>query len=290
MGRKRGHRGKLRSGREGASGGLSRPLFTRLGDEERNSSFVAEQVGTAVHLKSMNPLDSMNPSPGSRPYPSTMAEAGGTAAEEVGTSRSAPITDRDSAPEARASREDAALVRRMQSGDESALGEFYDRWFPVVNCLITRMVKVPADVEDVVEETFWQAWRQANRYDPERGTVQTWLLTMARSRALDRLRANRRLREESIDDKDTAPASFVESPSNPSLDVEHAERKRIVLAALAELPAEQRQALELGYFSGLSQSEIAERTGQPLGTIKTRMRLAMQKLRERLSVLREEAR
>jgi RNA polymerase sigma-70 factor (ECF subfamily) len=180
----------------------------------------------------------------------------------------------------------------MQAGDETALGAFYDRWFPIVSALITRMVKATGDVEDVIEETFWQAWRQADRYAPERGTVQTWLLTIARSRALDRLRSNRRLREESIDDTTSSATSgaSLESSSNPSLDVEHSERKRIVLAALSELPPEQRQALELGYFSGLSHTEIAERTGQPLGTIKTRMRLAMQKLRERLSALREDAR
>jgi len=184
---------------------------------------------------------------------------------------------------------DHALIRRMQEGDERALGEFYDRWFPVVNGLITRMLKSATDVEDVVEETFWQAWRQAQRFDGSRGSVQTWLLTIARSRTLDRLRATRRLREESIDDGDGSNAdSFVSSSSDPSLDVEHAERKRLVLAALADLPGEQRQALELGYFGGLSQSEIAERTGQPLGTIKTRMRLAMLKLRERLSVLRDD--
>src|SRR4029077_5042123 len=92
---------------------------------------------------------------------------------------------------------DPRLVRRMKAGDEGALGEFYDRWFPVVNCLATRMLKSPTDIEDAVEETFWQAWRQADRFDPERGTVQTWLLTMARSRVLDRLRATQRLREDS---------------------------------------------------------------------------------------------
>ncbi len=196
------------------------------------------------------------------------------------------------APESRGSAIDEELVRRMERGDEAALGVFYDRWFPVVNGLVTRMVKTPDDVEDVVEETFWQAWRQANRFQPERGTVQTWLLTIARSRALDRLRASRRLREEPIDDTESTAASgaFVESSSNPSLDAEHAERKQLVLAALAELPHEQRETLELGYFGGLSQTEIAERTGQPLGTIKTRMRLAMQKLRDRLAVLRENAR
>src|SRR5262245_6328450 len=231
-----------------------------------------------------NPLDAMNPSPGSPTYPHTMVPGG--------TENTAPRTKSgDAGPEARASDVDVQLVRRMQAGESAALGEFYDRWFPVVNCLITRVLKVANDAEDVVEETFWQAWRQAGRYAPERGTVQTWLLTMARSRALDRLRANRRRREESIE-SDDAPgfAAFAESPNDPSRDVEHSERRRMVLAALAELPPEQRQALELGYFSGLSQTEIAERTGQPLGTIKTRMRLAMLKLRERLSVLREDAR
>jgi RNA polymerase sigma-70 factor (ECF subfamily) len=179
----------------------------------------------------------------------------------------------------------------MRANDENALGEFYDRWFPVVNCLATRMLKSSADVEEVVEETFWQAWRQADRFDPERGTVQSWLLTMARSRVLDRLRSTRRLREDSIDDSPNVEASAsAPSPTDPSLAVEHAERKQLVLAALADLPREQREALELGYFGGLSQSEIAQRTGVPLGTIKTRMRLAMLKLRERLSPLREDAR
>jgi RNA polymerase sigma-70 factor (ECF subfamily) len=183
----------------------------------------------------------------------------------------------------------------MQGGDETALAQFYDRWYPVVCGLAARMLKSTDAVEDVVEETFWQAWRQANRYAPERGSVQTWLLTIARTRALDRLRAARRLREDSIDDTvsaagDAAAPPVVVSASDPSLDVEHAERRRLVVAALAELPHVQREALELGYFGGLSQSEIAERTGQPLGTIKTRMRLALLKLRDRLSVLKEGSR
>src|SRR5262249_2469003 len=157
--------------------------------------------------------------------------------------------------------------------------ELYDRWFPIVSGLVNRMLKSPDDVEDVVEEAFWQAWRQAERYTPERGSVQTWLLTIARTRALDRLRATRRRREESIDDRTSAADSAARttaraSTSDPLLDVELAERKRLVLAALGDLPHEQREAIELGYFGGLSQSEIAEQIGQPLGTIKTRMRLA----------------
>jgi RNA polymerase sigma-70 factor (ECF subfamily) len=182
----------------------------------------------------------------------------------------------------------------MQAGDQTALGEFYDRWYPVVSGLVARMLKSPDAVEDVVEETFWQAWRQSQRYAPERGSVQTWLLTIARTRALDRLRAARRLREESFDDtvatSDGATPPAVVSASDPLLDAEHAERRRLVIAALDGLPHEQREALELGYFGGLSQSEIAERTGQPLGTIKTRMRLALLKLRDRLSVLKEDTR
>jgi RNA polymerase sigma-70 factor, ECF subfamily len=188
----------------------------------------------------------------------------------------------------------------MQARDDSALTTFYDRWFPIVNALMTRMLKSSDDVEDVVEEVFWQAWRQADRFAPDRGSVQTWLLTIARSRALDRMRATRRLREESIDDpsggsladggKKFGDASFAKSDGDPLLDAEQAERKTIVAAALLELPTEQREALELAYFGGLSQSEIAERTSQPLGTVKTRMRLALQKMRDRLSLLRDDAR
>jgi RNA polymerase sigma-70 factor (ECF subfamily) len=190
---------------------------------------------------------------------------------------------------------DLGLVRRMQAGDEQALSAFYGRWFPIVNGLVTRILKSADDVEDVVEETFWQAWRQATRFAEERGSVQTWILTIARSRALDRLRATRRLREDSIDETSGTESAAngggpmsLRATNDPSTDAENSERRQLVVAALSELPQEQRQALELGYFGGLSQTEIAEQTGQPLGTIKTRMRLAMLKLRDRLSSLRED--
>lgn len=221
----------------------------------------------------------MNPASKSETYPPTMA----------GASSSTDAAARD-ATAARAA-VDAELVRRMRSKDERALGTFYDRWFPVVHGVVSRMLESPDDVEDVVEEAFWQAWRQAERFEVERGSVQTWLLTIARSRALDRLRSRRRLREDPLADATASEADTSAptpaAPSDPLADAEHAERSRIVRAALADLPAEQREALELGYFGGLSQSEIAEQTGQPLGTVKTRMRLALQKLRERLSPLRE---
>ena len=198
--------------------------------------------------------------------------------------------------EARDARIDVDLVARMQSGDERALGTFYDRWFPVVHAVVCRMLESSGDVEDVVEEVFWQAWRQAGRFSGQRGSVQTWVLTIARSRALDRLRSVRRRREEPIEagHVDAVAASDADAvtspPGDPSVEVEHGERRRHVLAALGALPSEQREALEFAYFGGLSQTEIADRTGQPLGTIKTRMRLAMQKLRERLSILAEDRR
>jgi RNA polymerase sigma-70 factor (ECF subfamily) len=196
----------------------------------------------------------------------------------------------------RAGEIDAKLVQRLKSREQAALSEFYDRWFPIVSALVSRMLKSPTDIEDVVEETFWHAWRQAERYDAERGSVQSWLLTMARSRALDRLRASRRFRDEPIElgaptdapsDTNDAMAAMA---ADPSVAPEHAEQRRLILAALSALPREQRDALELGYFGGLRQSEIAERLRLPAGTVKTRMRLALLKLRHRLSLLREDAR
>ena len=184
--------------------------------------------------------------------------------------------------------EDEALVRRMAGGDDQALGVLYDRWHSVVHGVVSRMLRQADDVEDVVEETFWQAWRQASRFDRTRGAVQTWLLTIARSRALDRVRALRRRREEPLEGDDGQVLVQQAAEGDPGQDAEASERRRIVGAALSGLPAEQREALELGYFGGLSQTEIAERTGQPLGTVKTRMRLALQKLRSQLQVLGSE--
>ena len=190
---------------------------------------------------------------------------------------------------------DRALLARMADGDERALGALYDRWAAVVYALVVRIVGDRDEAEDVVEDVFWQLWRQAPRYEETRGAVSTWVFTVARSRALDRRRAMRRRCEESASDAttDTAGASAASAAvpgaagSDPAGNAEQAERREIVAAALHELPAEQREAVELAYFGGLSQTEIAERTGQPLGTVKTRTRLAMQKLRDRLAPLRD---
>ncbi len=185
-------------------------------------------------------------------------------------------------------RDDRDIVARMSAGDESALAQLYDRWSQAVLALVVHLVRDRDDAEDVLEETFWQAWRQASRYESARGEVGTWLLTIARSRSLDRLRSRRRLREEPLTPVHASTAEATEESSNrdPATHVEMLERRTLVAGALQTLPPEQRQVLELAYFGGLSQTEIADRTGQPLGTVKTRTRLAAQKLRDSLAVLR----
>ena len=187
--------------------------------------------------------------------------------------------------------EDAALLLRVANGDEHALGALYDRWSPLVFSLCVHILGDDDEAEEAVEETFWQAWRQAGRFDTTRGGVTTWLTTIARSRALDRLRARRRRKEEAMSELSHSSRTAVEATArredDPARGAEAAERRALVRQALLGLPAEQREVLELGYFRGLSQTEIAEHTGQPLGTIKTRVRLAMEKLRDRLGILRE---
>ena len=187
--------------------------------------------------------------------------------------------------------EDRELVARMSAGDDAALAQLYDRWSRPVFSLVLHLVRDADDAEDVVEEAFWQVWRQASRYDGSRGEVGTWLLTIARTRALDRLRSRKRLREEpltpvSLSDSENGGATL--GTDDPAARAEASERRTVVAKALQTLPKEQREVLELAYFAGLSQSEIADRTGQPLGTVKTRTRLAAQKLRECLSAYRND--
>jgi len=165
-----------------------------------------------------------------------------------------------------------ALLTRLVSGDKSALAELYDLHSRLVNRLALRILGDAADTEDVVQEVFLQVWRQADRYDPGRGTPEAWLVTIARTRALDRLRRRIARREQS---DETAP-----TPAHtPATESGVAVRK-----ALATLSPDQRRAVELAYYSGLTQAEIAEVLGTPLGTIKTRIRTALIRLREELGV------
>ena len=165
------------------------------------------------------------------------------------------------------SAEATSLIRRLTRGDHKALGEFYDLYAGLVNGLAIRILRDPAEAEDTVQEVFVQVWRQAARFDPSRGTPEAWLCTMARTRALDRLRKRTSRREEPEQEKPAASPA----PRN--------EEALAVRRALDGLPPEQKRALELAYYEGLTQTEIADRLKEPLGTVKTRIRTAMIRLR-----------
>lgn len=179
--------------------------------------------------------------------------------------------------------EDVALLGRIAARDETALATLYDRWVGPVYGVVVQLLRGADDAEDVLEETFWQVWQRASTFDSARGSPRAWLLTIARSRALDRLRARGRA-PEAVPMSELIPS---DAP-DPLASAEAAEQRTRVAHALATLPDEQRQAIELAYFGGYSQSEIAERLHQPIGTIKTRMRLGMRKLRTLLLATREE--
>ena len=188
--------------------------------------------------------------------------------------------------ESRARNEDwMALIRRAAAGDQSALTALYDGTNRLVFGLVLRILGDHATAEEVLLDVYTQVWRQAASYDGARGTPATWLFTIARTRAIDRLRSGRLgdERRRPIEAAENEPSRLA-NPEESSLD---AERRALVRSALESLAPEQRQVIELAYFGGLSHSEIAARTGQPLGTVKTRVRLGMSKLSELLRPLAE---
>ena len=170
------------------------------------------------------------------------------------------------------------LISKIASGDQSALTSLYDSTNRMVYGLVLRIVAEPATAEEVALDVYAQVWRQASNYDGKRGTPLAWLLTIARSRAIDRIRSSKQeqQRKEPLDNVANEIAE-TETPEQISV---ASEQRRIVKSALATLPLEQREVIELAYYQGLSHSEIALKLGQPLGTVKTRTRLAMIKLRE----------
>lgn len=180
--------------------------------------------------------------------------------------------------------EDARLLRRVSAGDADALGALYDRYGRVLFGVVQRMLGSPEAAEEVVQDAFHSIWRQARSYDPVRGAVRTWMLAISRNAAIDwrRTRGRREEREAVIDEAGELPeGTRVDERAFARL---RAERVRAVVSAL---PVEQREVIALAFWAGLSQSEIAARTNTPLGTVKSRVRLAMGKLRERLVEERE---
>lgn len=173
-------------------------------------------------------------------------------------------------------------LHEIQKGDSDALARLYDTSAPLLFTLALRILGNAADAEEVLLDTFEQVWRTARTFDPARGSVWQWLALLTRSRALDRLRslAGRRLREHS----NVSSQPEMSSPAPlPEETIAAGQQQRLVRQALSSLPPEQRKALEMAYFSGLTHTEIASALGVPLGTIKTRIRMAMDKLRIALS-------
>ena len=181
--------------------------------------------------------------------------------------------------EQRLEQEDRDLIRRMASNDAEALGKFYDRYNRLAFVLVLRIVGNREDAEDVLVDVFWQAWLQASRYDASRGKPIAWLLTIARTRAIDCIRSSSRhqTQREDVEDVKT-PAG---NPSEPDAFV-LADTRKGVQEALQTLSEQQRTVLEMAYFQGMSHTEIAAALGLPLGTVKDRIRTGMLHLKKRL--------
>lgn len=169
-------------------------------------------------------------------------------------------------------------MAKIATGDHAALTSIYDRYSPLVLALARRMLRDVAAAEDLVEEVFIELWRRGERYDPSRGAVATYITTLTRSRAIDRLRSERRT--------PAAPLGDGIEPTGPHLPPElnlvEDERRRLITGALTELSGDQRQAIELAYYEGLSHNDVAQRLNKPLGTVKTWIRQGLIRLREYL--------
>jgi RNA polymerase sigma-70 factor (ECF subfamily) len=190
---------------------------------------------------------------------------------------------------AESSNPDRELVARLTQGDERALAELYDRFGGMAFALAYRILGDSADAEETVADAFIQAWTSAHTFDPARASVPAWLCMITRTRSLDRLRARKRrarIIEQAALEGDAMEATALPLGSTgaaPDRRAEQSDLRDRVAQSLASLPDNQRQVIELAYFGGLSHSEIAEQLNEPLGTVKTRVRAAMSKLRDALT-------
>ncbi len=170
---------------------------------------------------------------------------------------------------------EADLIARIAAGDREAFATFYDLHASVLFGYCVRILKDARDAEDVLQETFVQAWRDAGRFDPGRSAVRGWLFTIARSRALDRWRSRR-----SYESRVAVPdGPALERAAGPADEASAVETRAFVEGALGRLNPNEQAVLRLAYFEGLTQEEIAERLGEPLGTVKSRTRSGLAKLR-----------
>jgi RNA polymerase sigma-70 factor, ECF subfamily len=174
---------------------------------------------------------------------------------------------------------DVDLLHAIARSDEQALACLYDRYRVILFGLLVRILNSREEAEDVLQEVFLQVWRRAADFNELRGKPFTWLVTLARSRAIDRLRSLSARERVAL----ASAADPSEAISDAADDASRSEQRGIVVRALKQLPEEQKTTLLLAYFEGLTQSEIATKLGAPLGTVKTRMRSGMMKLRELLA-------
>ena len=178
--------------------------------------------------------------------------------------------------------DDSELVLRMQRRDPRAVAELYDRYGRVVYALVLRVVRDTGIAEDLVQETFLRAWNRVHGFDAQKGSIGPWLLAVARNRAIDYLRSAVGRERNAVEYEETDhPALFCDMEK----DILSSDKARIVKSAIQKLSPNQRQVIELAYFEGLSQSEMAERMGQPLGTVKTWVRTALKNLRDELGAV-----
>lgn len=205
--------------------------------------------------------------------------------------RPLPIRGRfpDVPPTKRVDATDDELVASLTAGDISALEVLYDRYSTLVFSVSLRVLYDRQLAEDVTQEVFLRLWRRPQSFDPSRGRLLSWLMSVTRNRAIDeRRKLSRRIRAEDPADEPLPDRGDSEGRDDPQLALVLTELRWKVRQAMQSLPPAQRQVIELGYFGGLTQVEIAERTGLPLGTVKTRVRLAMNKLRNELRDFQQE--
>jgi RNA polymerase sigma-70 factor (ECF subfamily) len=177
---------------------------------------------------------------------------------------------------------DMAVMQRLAAGDGAALAELYDRHGRAVYSLALRILGDSGDAEDLTQDVFTLAWRNAAKYDPSRGAVAAWLLITTRTRGIDRLRSRRARPRAAGEDEIRRVDAIPDAAPSVELVAATAQAAERVKAALEDLPPDMRAAVTLAYFEGLSHSEISERTGTPLGTIKTRIRSGLARLRQAL--------
>lgn len=170
---------------------------------------------------------------------------------------------------------DCEILQRVAERDRFAFKDFYDRYSPRVFGLLLHLLRNRTDAEDVLQEAFWQVWRQADRFDSRRSSAESWVLMIARSRAVDRLRKKR----ETV--TDTIPE--VASDSKPDIHLARVDDAEKLSAAMSVLSPEQREPIRLAFFEGFTHEQIARHLNIPLGTVKTRIRLGFLRLKERLT-------